>query len=138
MMEAGRELDALVAERVMGWERRNESWYDEEGVEKTRFVSPEDDLTGEVLEDVIGGWGSECSYDELEYVPYYSTDIAAAWLVWEAVSNAKWSLHRRDDGGYEVMEHIRWEDFYSYAEAPTAPLAICLAALRAKGGELPS
>ena len=66
-MKAGRELDALIAEKVMGLTRHDES-YVAEGVGKVlRFVCGDGCGTCVLL------WG---------YVsPHYSTNIADAWEV---------------------------------------------------------
>lgn len=115
----------LIAERVMGW-KRGERYGNGNG----EWQRPTDDpkRSGRLT------W---------EQTPRYSTDIAAAWQVvekWrakgegfqldslgftgvEGETDAAWRCSFMDatDGG---MEH------YS-AEAETAPLAICLAALAA-------
>jgi hypothetical protein len=96
-MKAGRELDALVAEKVMG--------------AKVVFV---------------------------ENVPYYSTDIAAAWEVMENLvstpgPNGDHHSVQVDYSGDVVVVIDENEDWRVSAIAGTVPLAICLAALRAKG-----
>jgi hypothetical protein len=62
-------------------------------------------------------------------IPDYSTDIAAAWLVVERMRSAhKWDLELvvTDEG-----THARFKGARSFADA--APIAICLAALKAVG-----
>lgn len=104
-MKAGRELDALVAEKVMGWNCELRECH-----------------TRKVLHSEYGG------------PPHYSTDIADAWLVVEKIDQqvtvtkcADGWLVTIDDyfchGGVEIM-------------AGTAPLAICLAALKAVGVDI--
>lgn len=124
-MEAGRELDALVAERVMGWTRPPRG--------RVTWTAPE-------------GYGTSFGA-----VPRYSTDIAAAWLVVEQTAalvverddytfnhltlcqlgiQAGWAASYDtiiDD--YEWHEHV--ERYPRSARSETAPLAICRAALRA-------
>lgn len=100
--EAGRELDAMVAERVMGGEP----------------------ISRKCL----------ANYDD-QKLPHYSTDIAAAWTVVDAVDTRNaaaravgvrtFSIHRYDDGTYIASF------FNASATANPAPLAICLAALQA-------
>jgi hypothetical protein len=103
-MEAGREMDALVAELVMGWEKR-------------------------VFGDGVDYWhlpgGAICELD----APHYSTDIAAAWQVVEKLPFSVYVEVRWDGKNAEA-----WFDSGSQtweASAPTAPLAICRAALLA-------
>ena len=103
-MQAGRELDALVAEKVMGWT---------------------------AIKGDLGSMPDGRIYVE---VPYYSTAIAAAWGVVEKCKYEVWirCLHgscevRVVDCGHEITR----------VDADTAPLAICLAALKAVGYELP-
>lgn len=67
-------------------------------------------------------------------IPHYSTSIEDAWAVWERVANDKpWAIETWS-GGARVFAY----EFDSYektiAEADTAPLAICLAALKALEG----
>lgn len=61
-MKAGRELDALVAEKVMG-----------------RNLTLEKELTEHEM------WLSQLMPEIIIHIPHYSTDIAAAWEVVEKV-----------------------------------------------------
>lgn len=127
-MKAGRALDALVAENVMGWvmARRTDdgTWAD---------------------------WGSapnkppkENSLAWMCAVPHYSTDITAAWTVIERLIAQKlWTQFTliEHEGQWKVWdyhfgpEEDKYQDYL--AAAPTAPLAICLAALQAVGTQQP-
>ena len=99
-MEAGRELDALVAEKVMG--------------AKVVFV---------------------------ENVPYYSTDIAAAWEVVNHLLCHGWDekyFFRLHYDNVDLWDASFYKESSSdgggpdvWGTADTAPLAICLAALKA-------
>lgn len=44
---------------IIGWDVQKESWYDEEGIEGTRLISPDDE------EFCIYGWDNDCELDEL-------------------------------------------------------------------------
>ena len=133
MMEAGRELDALVAE-LMGWTgvrgAFNEAFW-------PVGTPPENQGVG-----VVGG------LDIQVLVPDYSTDIAAAWEVVEKVCN--WDVgdnmlvlkgqgpdpsNPDDPGNWWEAEINGIEIGKVKAEADTAPEAICLAALKVKGVE---
>jgi len=114
MMEAGREMDALVAE-LMGWE----SQYIEYGGSAGEYVW--------VLPD--GKWQHEPD------VPEYSTDIAAAWLVVEKflphfrIECFEDSVNTDEKGWHCDIWTVRG---HACAEGcDTAPLAICRAALKA-------
>ena len=125
-LNPGRELDALVAEKVMGWK-------------PYMFPNP------------IHGFGqpSELLMDaesaiELDLIPRYSTDIAAAWKVVEKVKlniitryQDKWlCTNVGSDFQFWCEYPNRYENLNddSYCElGDTAPHAICLAALRAVG-----
>jgi hypothetical protein len=121
----GFELDALVDERVFGhtvaW--RNKFAWRTDIIDEIKANSRGFDLVTESR--IAGAW-----------VPEYSKRIADAWLVVEKVDNRNavakemgvvtCSLTRYDDG-YTARF------FNSRATAETAPLAICLAALKAVG-----
>lgn len=108
-MKPGRELDTLVAEKVMGMTRQGtnslngEAWFRIAGIEHTSRTAPS-----------------------------YSTDISAAWEVWEAPHCDAWRIGRSPSNGhYEITNP--YEDNFLVASAPTAPHAICLAALKSVG-----
>ena len=121
-MKAGRELDALVAEKVMGLRVKWATSYDGE----PHPVCPS--LTDARAED----W---------EPCPWYSTDVADAWEVVER-------LRQMDYVGLVVKAYpLGLKDQYvasvpgsttAFAEAQTAPHAICVAALKAVGAEVPA
>ncbi len=117
MMKAGRELDALVAEKVMG------------------------------IELTITSQGHPYFRDgTLLRVPiaHYSTDIAAAWQVVEKMRDLGYWCQMRNEfeahdgpdcwAGFTPHSTTGWNgrpDHWTQAE--TLPLAICLAALKAVG-----
>ncbi len=137
-LTAGRELDALVAERVMGEAvaRGVRCYYD--------CGSAPDDMGLLETERTNHYYGK--AYDP---VPHYSTSIASAWLVVEAMrakdiglsliasadgwyctaaSDIEWGFVRGTDYPKITLvggEHEQWQAFDS------APLAICVAALTA-------
>ena len=128
MINAGRELDGLVAVNVMGLEL----------VIAPAFKAVDDngnEIEVPALYGVRGG-----------VLPAYSKDIAAAWQVVERMTathrvsvrhyphvNNWWQcvLDIRDNKLRFPIE--RSHDGDEYANAPTAPHAICLAALKAVG-----
>ena len=142
-LSPGRELDALVAEKVMGrcrwcWDNR-EKWLkipSEEGFEgSSHQVGDEDEidpLTGERVWYCL-------KHNKLAWtlnIPPFSTDIAASWEVMEKM--------RAQLPGKEIMLYYldAWgvgslcqapstiEIGEPLGEAETAPHAICLAALK--------
>ena len=110
-MKVGRELDALIAEKVMG--------------ELGKLRQSEHNLM--LPHDVL--------------LPYYSTQIADAWLVVEKFENPKRALML---GRHTLSGKRRWvvDIFHGDKRCPhrgiadTAPLAICLAALKAVEGDI--
>jgi hypothetical protein len=106
-MEAGRELDALVATAVFGL-----------------TMEPGDDPF--FMDEY--GWP--------ESVPRYSTDIASAWLVVEEMNAADWQFLLRQNWCHRWFatflkpEHPGDSKGWD-ASADTPQLAICLAALGA-------
>lgn len=113
-LSAGRELDALVAEKVMGCTLRWDTWRG----------------TGERYPHCActDGAGPHSCGDEVwhEELAYYSTEIAAAWTVAEHMrSNLRSVQVCAALGGW--WAHISHASEF----ADTAPHAICLAALAA-------
>lgn len=114
-LDAGRELDALVAERVMGWKRMGDDfWQDSHG--KPRTLSST-------------SFGS--------FAP--STDIAAAWEVVEHMPSRgllpQVGASALEGGGVEwycwLLDTRTGETVEGQGFADDAPLAICRAALDA-------
>ena len=110
-MEAGREMDTLVAEKVMG------------------FPVKIGDITGEPYHAQFG-------YS----MPNYSTNIAAAWMVVEKLQNQYPAFNlvwvKLQILKPEIALRRAWRANFqgstlSDAFADTAPLAICRAALLA-------
>lgn len=105
----GRDLDAQIAERLMGWTAIHQDGDWVGGLDPT-------------------GWTAG--------IPYYSSDIAAAWQVIEhlcATRAAHWTLTVGPDG---TMASVSiWQGGICAAGAPaaTVPLAICRTALKALG-----
>lgn len=116
-MKPGRELDSLVAEKVMGW--RKDSDGDWERPSK----------------DAIDGWYPDHLFP-------YSTDIAAAWEVVEKLTAqfgddfTIWSIWSRENKIRARFNRGESRTYAAQADAPTAPHAICLAALKAVGHEI--
>lgn len=114
-MEAGPELDALVAEKVMGWKVKWHDGYWTMAIPKAECVSY--------------GWN---------WRP--SEDIAAADEVAEKIGIVAGKSEERQPGQYfavvssldDSVEYW-WDKRYGhyYAYTPTKPLAICRAALLA-------
>ena len=122
-MKAGRELDTLVAEKVMGWEATADGLYWDARQKRTRLV----------LGSAIAKKREEMGIENgpgFVFAP--STDIAAAWEVVEKAD--LWSLYGSiGDGPYRAC--IQFEDREGLMTADTAPLAICIAALKAVSQE---
>lgn len=144
-IEAGRELDARIAEVVFGLTIVHRAW---------PCYTPPDGSTYEAATDGNDrSWGAvldivyqvrephEDWRDQLglwcKPVPFYSTDIAAAWLVIDALrARGMWleELSGRYRECYRAGFSWRNPDrvlLYRQAMALTAPLAICRAALEA-------
>lgn len=109
----GRELDALVAEYVLGWRRLPR----------------------------VGAWVEPHGGFTKHGVPAYSTDIASAWLVVEHLQSNKLYTAFQNvvyfDKGIDI-DRVGWNaeagglkmgSPHAEATAPTAPEAICRAAL---------
>lgn len=134
-MNPGRELDALIAEKVMGWE-----WYSKEKLNELGYNTNKNLLLPSNIGQADGnGW---CAIES--HISPYSTDISAAWEVVEKFSRK----NGRSGGGpiINISHDGNWHcDFGggdgtlgsgAVAQSETAPHAICLAALKACGVEL--
>ena len=147
-MVAGRELDLLVAEKVMGYcvcvltsdDYLNAGW--SVPVPPSWVGHAEGRRTSSsiyVVDSAKGRW--HCTEHDLPIPPGktdYSTDIAAAWEVVEKLSaNEDWDeypfeIHKNYDfkptwtATFNDYEHEGWSEV-------SAPHAICLAALAAVG-----
>jgi hypothetical protein len=114
-MDAGREMDAWCAEKVMGWTKRISADHSNSPIKTLREMG------------VIYAWKDNKRKERGLDVPPFSTDIAAAWQVIEHFYRAGWGA------GAEMDGHTGCRAFVGQftAEADTAPHAICLAALKA-------
>lgn len=114
-MEAGRKLDALIAEKVMGWvpyeSDLTEGWSTQAGELRVWATSFKEDNRAELL------WRP-------------SVNIAAALEVAEKIHDIqpRFVLEAQPF----VRPRVWWCSVYGHdrVEASTAPLAICLAALK--------
>ncbi len=146
-MKAGRELDALVAEKVMGLgviEQRY-AWYGDGYWGVDPFQHDLDwKQTNEEMHPVWREFPDckdpsrclDCKDTSCwSVVPHYSTNISAAWEVVEKVwpsgsgmcltpSSFGWAIY------YPLTITMKWSQ--PVVKADTAPHAICLAALKAK------
>ena len=115
-VKPGRELDALVAEKVMGCK----VYVEANG--NPRCDCPGANATGP---------RPHASYGLYASLKRYSTDIAAAWEVVEKM---------REDGFLVALYRSAgaWiaDTNPGYGKSDTAPHAICLAALRAVGEDV--
>lgn len=112
-----REIDALVAEHVMGYE-----------------VHGKTTIPFKPFRSIQGGGGGR-----VERIEDYSTSIEAAWVVVEKTDLLSWDFCLA-----RIAPNNHWAIMAAYdkdsegcdgtiiAEAKTAPMAICLAALRSK------
>jgi hypothetical protein len=150
-MKAGRELDALVAEKVMGITVIHD-WDCGYMPECGNYEADMPAYTDETFEDLCvplrpaksGGFFDEIGpvHEELNSiipVPFYSTSIEAAWVVVGKLRE-RWGveLYGRGDGwaclveeGDEVSGH-----YIAEGDADTVALAICLAAIKCVGVEV--
>jgi hypothetical protein len=117
-MPAGRELNILIAENVMGWKH-------------SRVIPNSDIITGG---DLILWTKPDNVIITIYDLPDYSNDIASAWLVLEHMGNTYgWKPHngvmimRENDNWYVELPQPNWE----CAEAASPALAICRATLLA-------
>lgn len=124
--DEARKIDAEVAERVMGWTRHAEKpdRTDNRQIDGVLYCPP--DYPG-----ILHGG--------LNVIPHYSTDISDAWLVVEklygqydlAICTAIISDSEQERQWHVVLEEKDTDHDIAIVYAPTAPLALCRAALKA-------
>lgn len=129
----GRALDASVAEKVMGW-KCPRHYQDERGNMKNCGV-------GGYLKYGAHTWARRQFYQrkEQQMVPcdhfdHYSTDITTAWQVVTQMSADGWKFELLQSCGMWYARFRKVNDPKRSglcADADTAPMAICVAALRA-------
>lgn len=114
-MKPGRELDALVAEKVMGWKFLGGA-----------LLSPKNQETPTEYD-----WQKPTSK-----VPFYSTDIAAAWEVAMKLGNVIIHTYWVGEPKFVEASIVGSDAVYKTAAGDSAPHAICLAALKVVGAKL--
>lgn len=132
-MNAGRELDALIATKVMGWTNVG----CEKNAQHEEFVPHGCDP----LHPAAFPFGRS-------QLPHYSTDMADAWDVVEKLSPRERGERSHiaclnmphspalypDDAPVWWVEWFDGDQTLDAVDAPTAALAICRAALKVVGG----
>jgi len=118
-LQPGPELDALVAEKVMGWE------YVIDG-EGTGWVD-------KATEQFVTGYNNDDPSQPEIAPPPFSTSIAAAWEVVEKLKsdNRTIDISSATPGWRAIIDECH--DWKVEVRAETAPRAICLAAMKASG-----
>lgn len=119
-MPAGREMRAMIAERIMGWKRARRK--------STGEPNPDHDL-----------WVTEITHIATwpdRYAPHIwapDRDIAAAWEVVEKMRDEFWGIDVTADDHYWGCEFWRFDGSHKriHGAGEKAPLAICRAALLA-------
>ena len=148
-MKAGPELDALVAEKVMGWSDGPYTFYRWADRKKRKF--PIEGIFHCAPSESLGDYASyvnergekfSCGEPKRIYLPHhYSTDIAAAEEVIRPILSGPLAEKHGGMGIVEIVWNPHWsywrtkfswfDGFHVEESAATAPLAICLAALAA-------
>ena len=121
-MSAGPELDALLAEKVMGW-RRFDNWSQATGMQLPFFLVGESGVIVYRHPDLGKSWSP-------------SRNMADAWEVVEKIE--KTLNFQIDNVGLENKDQRRWRVLFGrsgdpisvVADADSAPLAIARAALQ--------
>lgn len=125
-MKPGRELDALVAEKVMGFRHYISSEW--KGLVRTEGQISQIEMHAKFDEPI----------SPLKFVPPYSTAIEAAWeVIQECIrvrKEFKLEWRREPDEGWEcsleLFDKIYDGPYNFTATSESAPHAICLAALK--------
>lgn len=146
-MPAGREIDALIAEKVMGWRYKEGPKFDYSGPCEWNMIL----LPPTISDDEYIHWNfpPKGVISKTFFLDkHYSADIAAAWEVVKELKKQRWSF-RYSNNAYADTQHaaafyrrgigrdILGGDYVyndnAWAIANTECLAICRAALLAMG-----
>ena len=142
-MKAGRELDALIAEKVMGWKiamrlcagsNEIESLYDGDDPKSAYYKGAITELKKQYPKDI-----QPCIVHDVYFdvVPHYSTQIADAKLtttkILEMPNVSEVVIVGRADGGWNVGFLDNNGVSFAGDWGETEELARCLAALKAVG-----
>lgn len=115
-----RDIDRVIAERVMGWKRSVSEQGFEHWTDQAGHIDPFND----------GDRGNP-------FAP--SIDIDNAWTVMERLRELGWRVFigpaADNSAGWSVQIKPRTDNLHHHIMAPTAPLAICRAALYTLGAE---
>lgn len=135
-LQAGRELDALVAEKVMGWRWHRHGEVRGGWVHYASLLPPEstDHRVPVTSDDALLAKHER----DTGLCPHYSTSIADAWLVVEKMGQTEMPGHvgptmlhmlRACAGGQWEAQFCSDFGYSQTTRAGSAPLAICRAAL---------
>lgn len=127
--EAGRGLDALIAEKVMGYVWKRSAWTYGDPPRHARVLLPSRRAAA-----YMALQGDEGDCEAAESAPHFSADITAALPVAETLRAKGWNLtlgaNHEDAGWWIVATHDAVEDAIDLSRT-TMPLAICCVALDA-------
>lgn len=119
-LSPGRELDAAVASRVMGWL-------------DVKFQPIANAFGEKVLDEFAGHPPQDLLKNAI--VPKYSTDIRFAWEVLEKLKSFSLFAALISAKGQPWVCKVNKDTLFVEERADAAPLAICKAALKAVSGE---
>jgi hypothetical protein len=139
----GRELDAQIAVRLMGWR-----WFAKKSEGLIALFPPDEEdrimFSADLFEDVTGreeeyprfiDWDGVGDVKGKRGLPHYSTDDAAALMVVDALMEREYDTTLRTIGTKHVFEMYKYARFVAAAEAWSRPEAICRAALACVAAE---
>ena len=112
-MQAGREMDALIAEKTMGLILDSDNPF----------------LANIVVFEANTGENT----GHTQNLPHYSTEMAAAWEVWEWLKTQYHEINFTWCKGVCYLTIFEHGNCILGADAETFPLAICRSALKALG-----
>ncbi len=115
-MKSGKELDALIAQKVLGWKSLKRRW------------------SNGAHSGVLDYWVDENGTEMGSVLPKFSSDIEAAWEIVEVLECVQFTLNWRQNWEWEAHFAIldpktQDPDIYE-GTGESAPLAICLCALK--------
>lgn len=133
-----REIDSLVAEKIMGFELLEVRYWDHDETERQKEIK---EWLNKVGLDMVGEYYIDIKNDFWIRKDYYrpTEEISSAWEIVEKLDLNEFCVSRFYTLNNDLEYHVYMDDGtknYEVIKAPTLNMAICKATLRTVGIEI--